>query len=144
MVFMTIVAAIVAFIANYPFIALTILAGTVWVMSGPIVDAVIALEKPRVYVRYPILAIFTWFLVGTLSLTISGILWWGIVHANAAMEFWSAMIFALLFSGFAIHFYRLLWVYGRRNRTARASRHSNSDSSVGHRDVDGEQGSSLP
>jgi hypothetical protein len=55
LVFMTLVAVIVAFVANYPAVAFLIIFGGFWVLleSGAIVQLIPALSKPSVYIRHP-------------------------------------------------------------------------------------------
>jgi hypothetical protein len=73
LVFMTLVAIVVAFVANYPAVALLIIFGGLYVLfeSGAIVQLIQALSKPSVYLRHPFLTVGASLLMGLPCLAFS-------------------------------------------------------------------------
>jgi hypothetical protein len=76
LVFATAVAAIAAFVANYPIAALIIVGCAAWIFveSGSIVDAVITFSDPKGYARHPFVALTTGLAGGLISGAISAVL----------------------------------------------------------------------
>jgi hypothetical protein len=66
LVFMTLIAIVVAFVANYPAVAFLIIFGGLYALfeSGAIVQLIQALSKPSVYLRHPFVTVGVSLLTG--------------------------------------------------------------------------------
>ena len=111
LVFMTVVAAVTAFAANHPEIALLIAFGEAWVMfeSGALVNLVVYLSEPQVFARHPLLASVVWFAAGMISFAVSGSFVWVLIHGKRSGPFLLQLTMALVFAGFSSYCAWLLW-----------------------------------
>jgi hypothetical protein len=116
-VFMTLTAIVVAFVAQYHQIALLIACAAAWALfeSGAIVDIVLALSKPDVFDRHAILATATWLVTGIFSLALSGLFWWAVLSPRSAAPFWLPLIPAVLAGGFGVFCFGLIWTSVQRH-----------------------------
>ncbi len=114
-VFVTLVAAVVAFAANYPTLAVLITIGTAWVLleSG----IMFHISKPSVFLRHPFLvagaSLFTGFASFALSASACITLW------RSPAENWLALIPILLFGVLGVFCLRPIWLLIKRSRTTR-------------------------
>ena len=114
-----IISVVMACAANYPEIALIALCATVWMLfaSGGMGQIVVALSRPAVYSRYPILATFTWLVSGLLCVAASGVFWWAALSPQSQAPFWGPLMPALWFGAFGCYCLYLLWRSLRRPPT---------------------------
>ncbi|MCI0335362.1 MAG: hypothetical protein L0228_19310 [Planctomycetes bacterium] len=114
LMFVTLVAVVVAFAANYPWLALLITVGTAWGLleSG----IVFQLSKPSVYLRHPFLVAGASLFTGFASFALSGnaciTLW------RSPAENWLALIPILLFGALGVFCLRPMWLLVKRSNTA--------------------------
>ena len=116
LIVMTLVAIVVAFVAEYQQVALLIACIAVWALfeSGAIVEIVLAPEKPDVFERHAILATVTWLVTGLFSLAFSGLFWWAALSPRSTAPFWLPLIPAIPLSGFGVYCLGLIWSSVRR------------------------------
>jgi hypothetical protein len=106
-----VVAAVTAFAANYPSIALMIVFGTGWLLfeSGAIFDLVLHLSEPRVFARHAILATVMLSVTGLLSLAICGCFVWLLFRQREVVPFLLQLMMAVIFGGLGGYCAWQLW-----------------------------------
>jgi hypothetical protein len=125
----TLVAAVAAFTANYPLVAMLLGLGTLWVLfeSGAIADIVLTLSKPAMYERHPYLAVAIGLVAGAFSFAICGVFWQLFRGENgyfAWISFFAAMFVAL----FGVLCFRLIWLPFKGPAATETHKRQTSDS----------------
>ena len=102
-----IVAAVTAFVANYPIVALLIVFAMFYVLleSG----AVFIFSEPKMHRRFPRLAAVVWLFVGFVSVVFSGRLFWLQFTTLDAYSRVLSLFYALLFVGLGFYCIWLFW-----------------------------------
>jgi hypothetical protein len=96
LVFTTLLAFVVAFVANYPTVAFLIMFGGLWVLfeSGAIVQLIQVLSEPSVYLRHPFIAAGVSLVTGLPCLVFSAACFFVVADPNSSKL---ALIPAVLF-----------------------------------------------
>jgi hypothetical protein len=107
----TLAAAVAAFAANYPLVAMLLGLGTLWVLfeSGAIADIVLTLSKPTMYARHPFLAVAIGLVAGAFSFAICGF-FWQLFSREEGYFAWISFFAAMLFAAFGVLCLRLIWL----------------------------------
>jgi hypothetical protein len=113
LVLTALVAVVAAIVANYPWIALLIAGGTLWMMfeTGMIFNIVAALSEPAAYARHPFLAAITGSVAGIVSFAIGGFfIWLAIANNSSFRKLMGPLLFAAISVGFGVFCFRLVWL----------------------------------
>jgi hypothetical protein len=106
-----VVAAVVAFAANYPILFLAILFAIPWLFMES--GIVAAFSEPAARAKHPVLSVVILSLSGSFCIVYSIVLWWSVFSSSRATPFWAPMIPAILFGGLGCFLLYLLRATGR-------------------------------
>jgi hypothetical protein len=106
-----IVAAVVAFAANYPTLFLALLFAFPWLLMES--GIVAAFTGPAARAKHPVLSVVMLSVSGGFCIVFSIVLWWSVFSSSRAMPFWAPMIPAILFGGLGCFLFYLLRETGR-------------------------------
>ena len=128
LIFMSLVAVVVAFVARYPLLAFLILGGTAWILfeSGLAFEISSRLSEPGTYTRHPFLVAGTSLLIGGTSWAISGFIcfsWWR--SPRFGHESWLVWIPIILFAAMGTFCLRPLWLLFRHTGDTQSATQDN-------------------